>query len=1024
MPLTAQQERIQDDLRGLVAGDVRCDSVIAKLYSTDASDFEALPVGVIWPKSTQDVAAAVRYCAEHGISIHPRGSGTGTSGGAIGRGLVLDFTRYMRRIIKVSDDATIVVQPGAVRERLNDLLKRSGNRFFAPNSSFLPTGTVGSIVSTNTAGPRWLRYGFPHESVLSMEVVLAGGEIVTLRPMDLGSADRFAPGTPAALRRTADLFLAGDLPPLADGAARHGYGLDGVMVGKRFNPARLFCGAEGSLGVITSLTVRTEVRPKCTVSVILLFDLLDAAAHSVERILPFKPAVCELIDRRIINLVTLRDNRFQRYLPSDTESALLLEFDSDSVAELSNRVSAMTRVVRENQKHCFGTWSSIDERKRLLFADLLRESEVASRTVGPTFKSSSLLGDVCIPVEKMADFFVRLQRLLRGRELTCALSGHIGQGELRIQPILPASSPIGAELFDAAGEVLDLTTQFGGGFVSGLGAGWVRAPFLPRYFPKEVAFSRRIKALFDPGAMMNPGKVIPLSDKPAAAWPGALRSYPAPGDLTEPEAAGAKTDAPGEPSSAEEAVESDAAIEQLRTQLKWDRHQVAPDVFQCGGCGFCRSRNPGMRTCPNFRHYPDEQASCRAKANALRGILDGNLPLEALVEDEVRLLGEQCIMCHCCASDCPSKVDVARLAFRIRTAQNAAHGTSVADRFLAYFDRILRVASAFSYPSNWLIHGPVFRWAGEKLLGIAQGRKYPRMENVSFLSRLAYRSHRVWARRNSSSSISSDTAAPRRKVALFIDTYVNYFDTPLADAAMKILDHNNIDVIVPTRQRSSGHQAFVLGHSDHAQELCRANVALYADLIRQGCRMVTIEPLSAVCIGREYLWLQNDPDTRLVAENVTDIHFFLQELHQKGELALDLAPIPLSIAYHLPCRTIALSGQPHLEKSPAQELLELIPQMKVHRLERGCCGLAGPSGMKKDNHAMSLRLGVPLFLALREPIYDYGATECSFCQMQMEHGGGKKVIHPLKLLARAYGFGGEEYKSAREPLETREPAEN
>lgn len=1014
MPLTAQQERIQDDLRGLVAGDVRCDAVIARLYSTDASDFEAFPVGVLWPKSTYDVAAAVRYCAEHGISVHPRGSGTGTSGGAIGRGLILDFTRYMRRIIKVNDDATIVVQPGAVRERLNDLLKRSGNRFFAPCSSFLPTGTIGSIVSTNTAGPRWLRYGFPHESILSMEVVLAGGEIVTLEPFDLNAPNPYPPGAPAALRQTADLFRTGQLPSLPNGAGRHGYGLDGVIVGNRFNPTRLFCGAEGSLGVITSMTVRTEVRPKCAVSVILLFDLLDAAAHSVERILQYNPAVCELIDRRIINLLTNRDTRFQRYLPPDAESALLLEFDSDSFAELSNRVSAMTRVVRENQKHCFGTWSSIDDRKRVIFTDLLRESELAARTVGPAFRSSSLLGDVCIPVGKVAEFFVKLQRLLRGRDLTCALSGHIGQGELRIEPILPASGPIGTELFSAAREVLDLTTQFGGGFVSGLGAGLVRTPFLPRYFPKEVSVSRQIKALFDPAAVMNPGKVIPLTDEPLSGWTGTLRSYPTPGDLSENETPSPETNVPNESVSAEEEGESDPALEQLRTQLKWDRCQVASDVFQCNGCGFCRSRNPGMRACPNFRHYPDEQASCRAKANALRGILDGNLPLEALVEDEIRLLGEQCIMCHCCAIDCPGKVDAARLAFRIRTAQNAARGTTVTDRFLAYFDRVLRVASAFSCPSNWLIHGRLFRWAGEKFLGIAQGRKYPRMESVPFLSRFVYRSRRGRTRRVSSSSVSGVSTVSRRKVALFIDTYVNYFDTALAEAALKILEHNNIEVIVPTRQKSCGHQAFVLGHADRALELCRANVAIYADLIRQGYRMVTLEPLSAVCIGREYLWLQNDPDTRLLAENVTDIHFFLQELLQNRELALDFSPVPLSIAYHLPCRTLVLARQSHLEKSPAQELLELIPQMKVSRLERGCCGLAGPSGMKKENHAMSLRLGVPLFLALREPIYDYGATECSFCKMQMEQGGGKKVIHPLKLLASAYGLWGEEFKSARE----------
>lgn len=1027
MGLSTQQTRLQDDLRGLIAGDVRCDDVIAQLYATDASEFEARPLGVVWPRSTRDVAATVRYCAEHGISIHPRGSGTGTAGGALGRGLVLDFTRYMRRIVKVNEDHSVVVQPGAVRERFNDILKRSSKRFFAPGSGFLPTSTLGSIVSTDAAGPRWLKYGFAHQYVRGMEVVLASGEIHRLtryeratgravgsEPVtdanDSGTYSAREPWVDTSISRELVRFLEnrGDERPLSR-AGRNGYGLDGVLDETYYDPARLFCGAEGSLGVITQLTLDTMERPAASVSAILLFDSLEAAVHSVERILEFRPSCCELIDRRIINLLTNRDGRLTRYLPSDAETALLLEFDSDSVVELADRSNAMIRSVRFADKRCFGSWSSIADDERELFGELLRQTETAALGIGGAFRTVSLLGDYSVPCGKLADFLARLQRTLRRRNLTCALTGHAGQGQIRISPILSATEPLEPILYPAACEVTDLVAEYGGSVISGAGCGLARSIFLSRIDPHAAQRSGAVKTLFDPQNVLNPGKIVPESKStpPRGGWPASFRSTPQSDDLVSASEPGEEDDLSYFMRNTFASTRSNFGVksrrtasgthalptEQLQTQLKWDRRQIASDVYRCTGCGLCRSRIPGMRSCPSFRHYPDEQVSCRAKANALRGILDGSLPLESLVEEDVRALGEQCIMCHCCPVDCPTRADVAKMAFRIRSAQNAAHGMSLGDKFLANFDRILKFFSVLNWPTNALIRGRLPRLLGEQFLGVAQGRKYPKLERFSFLSRVS------WSKR-----FQKNEPSKERKVALFVDTFSNYFDVRLAEAAMKTLEFNGVEVIIPTRQRSSGHQAFALGHPERAASLVRANTALYADLIRQGCRVVTLEPLSAVCLGREYRWISDDSESRLLSENVTDITFYLLELLREGALSTELSPIPLSLAYHAPCRTVALTGTAHLGPTPAEELLRLIPELKVRRLERGCCGLAGPAGLRKSNYSESLRLGMPLFLALRDPAFTYGATECSFCRLQMEQGCGKPVVHPIKLLAAAYGL--------------------
>lgn len=1031
-PLSTQQARLQDDLRGLIEGDVRCDDVILQLYATDASLFESRPLGVVWPRSTRDVVATVKYCAERSLPIHSRGSGTSSTGGAIGSGIVLDFTRSMRRILSVDGD-TVTVQPGAVRDRFNDILKRTSDRFFAPSSGFLPTNTLGGILSTDVAGPRWLKYGFPHDWLCAMEVVTASGEV-----FELSSADW--PKTPSktaddAPRTGIHSLTAGAPEPFwksepfihlaklleTNGSSRPaqnphgvrgcGYRLDGILAGGQFRPERLFAGAEGSLGVITKLKLNTIARPKNSASAVLLFDSFEAAGRSVETILTYAPSLCELIDRRMINMTVNRDERFARLFPGQAETAILTEFDDENALGVAERIAALTHDLRYERRLCFGTVTA-DGR---LFAEVLKRSEQAMLGIGSDFQVVSLIEDIQIPIERLPEFLLALQNVMKNFNVTYALCGHIGQGQLRVLPLLDSATDTEKIMRPLADAFYDLVARSGGSIGSGVGLGLARSMFLPLFEPARTETFRQIKKIFDPSGLMNPGRVVGAQE--TASWPAAFRSRPEPEDFQSAErsddeaaefpelektvfaesrrltarlpkrsfgSAGAKR-------SGRAGAKSASAANQLEVQLKWDRRQIASDVFRCTGCGLCRSRTPGMRMCPSFRHYPDEQASCRAKANLLRGLLDGHLELETLTTEETRAIGDQCIMCHCCPSECPTGTDVAKLAFRIQSARNAAHGLSLPDKFLSNTDVWLKIFSFLSCPMNRMLSGPFFRWLAEKCFDIAQGRRFPKVDKFSFLSRVA------WSKR-----FSHGGPKKKRKVVLFVDTFSNYFDVKLAEAALKVLEHNGVEVYIPTRQKSSGHHAFSLGHADRADALTRHNVALLADLVRQGYRVVSIEPISAVCISREYLWLYDDPETQLVARNTTDLCVFLWELYRAGELANDFSPLSATVGYHAPCRTLALTGDRSGGPTPAENLLRLIPDLTVTRLERGCCGLAGPQGLKKSNYAMSLRLGMPLFLALREPTIAFGATECNYCRLQMEQGVGKPTVHPIKLLAASY----------------------
>jgi Fe-S oxidoreductase len=446
---------------------------------------------------------------------------------------------------------------------------------------------------------------------------------------------------------------------------------------------------------------------------------------------------------------------------------------------------------------------------------------------------------------------------------------------------------------------------------------------------------------------------------------------------------------------------------QLEFQLAWNPTLVYSPTFQCVGCGHCRIRTDETRMCPAFRNAPDEKASCRAKANLLRGVFDGDLDLGALKGDDARRVAEYCVRCHSCASECPAQVDVPRLAFRLQSAYQAAHGLSVADLFAVRFDDALRLASRFSTLVNAALRVGAFRWALEKTLGLSRRRRLPRLESRPYLSRLP--------KSSALDAFDDETAkSARRRVVLFVDSFANFFDATLVDAAKSVLELNGVDVVIPSEPQTSGAVSFARGDVDGAERVATRNVSIFRELLRSGAEIVALEPSSAVCIKREYPYFCDDADAKVVYANTTDVCSYLARLDRLGELNRDaLRPLAVekTVGYHAPCRTLALTGGALSSPTPAQTLLEAIPGLKVRRLERGCCGLANYSGFLKTRYSESLRLGARLFLAMRDSGIEVCSSECSLCNLQLLQGvdkrareSSKRVAHVLKLLAASYGL--------------------
>ena len=317
----------------------------------------------------------------------------------------------------------------------------------------------------------------------------------------------------------------------------------------------------------------------------------------------------------------------------------------------------------------------------------------------------------------------------------------------------------------------------------------------------------------------------------------------------------------------------------------------------------------------------------------------------------------------------------------------SVNGLKISDWLLTRLDWLYSIAGRMPAITNFMLRNRSSRWLMDRLLGVAQGRKLPLFDKQTF-SR--------WSQRQ---KLHRPSKQQDRKVVYFVDAYANWNDIELGKAFVKILKHNGIDVLVPGNQNVSGMSLISEGSLVRARRLANRNVELLAEWVRQGYQIVATEPSAALALKHEYLNLLDDQDAKLVSDNTIDASTFLLDLHQSGDLELDFKPLNAAIGYHLPCHQRALGLE-----VPAVELLRLIPGLQVEMIDKGCSGMAGTYGIKRKNYVRSLRMGFALINAMRSPDIIAGTTECSTCKIQMEQGTSKPTIHPIKIMAMAYGL--------------------
>ncbi len=974
--------RIGEDLRGIVAGEVLCDDASRSLYASDASLSEIWPLAVVRPRTADDVAATVRWAAEHRIAVHPRGAGSSLAGGSLGPGIVIDCGRFLRRILQTDGDE-VRVQPGVVAAQLEEHLgRRSRSLGVDPANSWVTT--IGGMIGRNSSGSRFPRYGAMSGRMVSARVVLADGTIVDFTPTapappgpaepvgDAGETGGGAERLRQLASAVADILVSSrELLAASQPATRGthgGYQLhellrtldrDGIV-----DLPRLLCGADGTLGIVTEAILRTVPANDATAVGLFLFDSLDRAAEAAIRLRPLSPDACDLFDKRHLALARSAKPAFEQLIPSVADAGLLVEFSGGDEQEATARFDGAVRRLQAPRPLFIDVRRAEDAVEKAMLWELSRSVVATLHGVRGTVRPVPFVEDVVVPPETVPDFLRRLQAVLKQCDATAMLFAHASHGQLHVRPYADPRDPAERTRLERLADAMYGEVVAVGGTIGGeQGLALSRTPFFTSHFPELAGVFAAVKRVFDPDNILNPGMVVGDSTAPTG-WRPPLVPQPPPPPLP---------------------------------MLTWTTEQLANEVDACNGCGSCRSQSPTMRMCPMYRENPGEEASPRAKANLMASLLSARLDPKSLGQDAVREIADTCFNCHQCRTDCSAGVDIPAIVTELKAAHADINSLDVHAWLLSRVDTLSAVGGAVGPLANRAIANPQARWMMEKMLGVARGRKLP-----SFTGQQVIR----WATRRGLTR-PSRRSGPR--VLYFLDTFARRHDPLLVKAFVAVLEHNGIGVFIDPRQASAGMPLVAAGDVDAARRLARTNLRVLTEAVRLGYRIVATEPSAVTCIVHDYPLLLEDDEMDRVVAATTDAATFLWELHRDGRLRLDFQPLVASsgahqqpagrILYHAPCH--ARIGR---DTSPAEHLLRLIPGLALDTADRGCSGMAGTFGLSRRNYRTSLRVGLGLVSAMRSSGIEAGATECSGCRIQMEQGTSKPTVHPVKLLAKSYGL--------------------
>lgn len=953
-------------LRRHIQGEVRFDLTSRRLYSTDASIYQVEPLGVVIPRTVEDVVTTVQAAAEMHLPITARGGGTSLSGQSIGPGVILDCSKYLNQVLDYDAAARIVrVQPGVVLAQLNRRVAADGLQF-GPDVATASRANLGGMIGNNSAGARSIVYGKTIDHVRRLGVVLADGSRTEFSRVSAAEWDRRGTARtlegsiyrsvralvhahaaeiqrrfPRILRRVSGYNLDVLCAAFAsDESSRHSVGLNDVIVG-----------SEGTLAVVLEAELGLVARPRTQALVIPHFDSLAAAMAGLSACLEFHPSAVELMDRTLLDLA--RENRSLRdsmtALEGRPAAVFMVELSGDNFTDVAERLDRLGRRLRE-VAGVTAVVTAVDPALRDPLWNLRSAALPLLLGMPGDRKPVTFVEDTAVAPERLPEFIARFQEIMARHGTEGAFYGHASVGCVHIRPLLNLKEQADVRrMRQITAEVTDLVLSFGGALSGEHGDGLARSEWNRKMFGEEVyAAFQELKQAFDPHHLLNPGKIV---DAP----PMTENLRYAPGY------------APPEP----------------ETVFNFDRQQgFVRAIEMCNGSGVCR-RQQGGTMCPSFRATLDEKDSTRGRANILRLALAGDEKLQALRSRDVYEVLDLCLMCKACKSECPSNVDMAKLKSEFLNFYYEKRPRPLGELLTARVYRLNRLGLLAAPAVNWLQRRPWVRWLLEKTAGIDRRRSLPAFRVDEF---------RRWFRRHTP----PPNAGRYGRVLLLDDCFTSLYEPQIGRGAVRVLERAGYTVEL-AGLTCCCRPMISKGLLGGSRELVQEQAPRLAKRLADDQPLLGLEPSCLLTLADEWPELVPGPETKRIAAAAQLADGWLARRVKDGRSDLALRPRPEKVVLHGHCHQKALVGA-----GPTAAALRLVPQLKVETLDTGCCGMAGSFGYEKEHYDLSVAIaGLSLLPALAaEPDATVIAPGTS-CRHQIKDLAGRRALHPMELLAAA-----------------------
>ncbi|HEY1855961.1 FAD-binding and (Fe-S)-binding domain-containing protein [Acidocella sp.] len=968
---TVLRPGLERRLTSEIDGEVLFDRFSRGRYATDASHYQMMPLGVVVPKTMEGALRAMALAREEGVPITPRGGGTSQCGQTINRGLVIDNSKYLRRILSLDvANRSCVVEPGIVLDDLNRQLKPHG-LWFPVDVSTASRATIGGMTGNNSCGGRSLRYGTTRDNVLAIDAVLADGSAMHFGEIstDLSDVNDFASRDLAAklLRigaREAD-EVAQNFPKVQRRVG--GYNIDALNPARgRVNLAHILVGSEGTLGYSTAIELKLWPLLGRRGLGVCHFGSFHAAMDAAQHLVKLKPIAIELVDATMIELaseIPIFRPTLEAFLKGDPAALLLVEFAEDE-AENTRRLEQLSELMGDlgfgfdrQGAQWGGVVEVLDPALQAAITELRTSGLNIMMSMKEQRKPISFVEDCAVPLEHLAEYTANLTSVFEKHGTKGTWYAHASEGCLHVRPVLNLRLEKDVAAMRAiAEEAFELVRAYKGSHSGEHGDGLVRSEFHEKMFgTRLVRAFEEVKEVFDPTTAFNPGKIV----HPARFDDRSLLRY-----------------------------KPDYAVADFKPALDWSDYPGGAGGLQgavemCNNNGACRKLEGGAM-CPSYRATGDEQHVTRGRANTLRLALSGQLGPDALASDAMAETLKLCVSCKACKRECPTGVDMARMKIEVQAARAKRNGFSLRDRLVGHLPRYAPYAAYLAPLLNLRNRFPALAKLGEKFLGFSARRSLP-----------------VWRRDRFTPPASVQGRADGAEVVLWADTFNAAFEPENITAAIATLTGAGYRVHVAQPPRGGrplccGRTYLSVGDVGAAKvEMTRTLEAL-KPFVARGVPVLGLEPSCLFSFRDELLVLLPGEVAQAVAVQTMLVEEFIAREIKAGRFSPSLAPVAETAVLHGHCHQKAFGAM-----GAVQTALSLIPGLKVETIESSCCGMAGAFGYQAETIDMSLRMAeLSLLPAVRAAAPDaLVVADGTSCRHQIHDGTGREAVHVVRVLA-------------------------